>query len=326
MADEPEEITVKVEDAEPKTANAEGSGTPDPVAELKAQYDELQAQQKQEQEGRQAAEVRARQADEGRRQAEEEARTARTEATDSRLSSIDQAIEAAKAAADSANSEYTAALEAGDWKKAGDAQRKLARAEAQGVQYEQNKAVWEAQKTQPESQRKQPAGDQVENYINQVASQTPNSANWLRNHREWITDPKKNAKLTAAHWDAVGEGIAVDTPQYFSHVEKVIGLETKPESKSNGQDKSVKVEAHRRSAPVAPVTPSPGGTSGGGAEVRLSKGEAQTATDGTLVWNYSDPSGQNRFKKGDPIGLQEMARRKKAMQEQGHYDKGNIEA
>ncbi len=154
MADEPEEITVKVDDGEPKPPD-----TADPVAELKAQYDELQEQQKQEQESRQAAEVRARQAESAQRDAEEQARTARTEATDTRLTSIEQAIESAKGAADAATSEYTAALEAGDWKKASDAQRKLARAEAQGVQYEHNKAAWEAQKSAPsEPQRRQPAG------------------------------------------------------------------------------------------------------------------------------------------------------------------------
>ena len=92
----------------------------------------------------------------------------------------------------------------------------------------------------------------------------------------------------------------------------------------NGEDKPP--PARRSAAPVAPVTPSPGGTSGGGAEVHLTRGEAATATDGTLTWNYDDPSGQKKFKKGDPIGIQEMARRKKTMKEQGLYDKSNYEA
>ena len=77
--------------------------------------------------------------------------------------------------------------------------------------------------------------------------------------------------------------------------------------------------------PVAPVQSSAGGTSGGGPEIRLSPGEAQSATDGTLVWNYDDPSGKNRFKKGDPIGIQEMARRKHELQKQNAYDKSYTE-
>ena len=320
MADEDGDITVQVE-GEPQASDENASA--DPVAELKAQYDELQAQQKQEQEARQAAEARERQAQSERQQAEEAAHSARSEVSDQRLASIERDIEAAKAQADSANTEYVAALESGDWKKAADAQRKQARAEAQAVQYEQNKALWEREKAQPQQpQRQQPTGDPVENYINQVARQTPNSANWLRQHRDWITDPQKNARLTSAHWSAVGEGLQVDSPQYFDHVERTLGLKNEPDKKPNGSAPA----ARRQSAPVTPVTPSPGGTSGGGLEVRLTKGEAAAATDGTLVWNYNDPSGQNRFKKGDPIGIKEMARRKKILQEQGAYDKMNYEA
>ena len=58
-----------------------------------------------------------------------------------------------------------------------------------------------------------------------------------------------------------------------------------------------------------------------GTEVRLTKGEAASATDGTLVWNFPDPSGQNRWQKGDPIGLAEMARRKHEGMKAGLYDK-----
>ena len=59
--------------------------------------------------------------------------------------------------------------------------------------------------------------------------------------------------------------------------------------------------------------------------MRLSKGEAASATDGTLTWNYDDPSGQKRFKKGDVIGVQEFARRKLALKESGQYDKSLTE-
>ena len=59
--------------------------------------------------------------------------------------------------------------------------------------------------------------------------------------------------------------------------------------------------------------------------MRLSAGEARAATDGTIVWNYDDPSGQKRFKKGDPIGVEEFARRKQAMKAQGLYDRVFLE-
>ena len=74
--------------------------------------------------------------------------------------------------------------------------------------------------------------------------------------------------------------------------------------------------------PVAPVHQSSGGTNGGGDTVTLTKGEAAAATDGiTHVWNYPDPTGKNRWKVGDPIGIQEFARRKREMMRQGVYDR-----
>jgi hypothetical protein len=316
MADEEGDITVKV-DADQKEEAA------DPVAELKAQYDEIQKQQQQDAEARQAAEQRANAADQARRSAEEQAQSARSETQQTRQSAAEQGIENAKTAILAAKSEIKAAMEAGDWAKVADANERLAEAKGDQRFHEQMKNAWEYQQAQQAQapQRQQQVGDPIENYINQVAQQTPKSADWLRAHRDWITDPRKNAKLTAAHWDAVGEGLTVDTPQYFDHVERTIGMKETP-SKANGGS----VSARRQAAPVAPVTPSPGGTSGGGTEVRLTKGEAQAATDGTLIWNYDDPSGQKRFKKGDPIGLQEMARRKKELAAQGQYDKVNYEA
>ena len=59
--------------------------------------------------------------------------------------------------------------------------------------------------------------------------------------------------------------------------------------------------------------------------MRLTPGEAASATDGILTWNYDDPSGQKRFKKGDAIGIQEFAQRKLALKQSGQYDKSLTE-
>ena len=64
---------------------------------------------------------------------------------------------------------------------------------------------------------------------------------------------------------------------------------------------------------------------GGATEVRLSAAEARSATDGTLVWNYEDPTGKGRFKKGEPIGIQEMARRKAALTKDGRYQNVSVD-
>jgi hypothetical protein len=75
----------------------------------------------------------------------------------------------------------------------------------------------------------------------------------------------------------------------------------------------------RPSAPVAPAGNAAGGMNGGGMSVTLTKREATAATDGTHTWSYDDKGG--KFKKGDPIGLQEFARRKAIMTKEGHYDR-----
>ena len=81
--------------------------------------------------------------------------------------------------------------------------------------------------------------------------------------------------------------------------------------------------------PVAPVNGGGGsggaGNGAGAITVSLSRTEAASATDGTLVWNFDDPSGQKKFKKGEPIGIQEFARRKREMKAQGLYDKSLTE-
>ena len=134
-----------------------------------------------------------------------------------------------------------------------------------------------------------------------------------------MSDPKKNAKLSAAHYNAVAEGLAPDSSEYFDSVETFIGI--KGNGKANGHSNGKEQPKRKASVPVAPVQQSGGVTSGNGTEVRLNKSEAQAATDGTIVWNYDDPSGQKRFKKGDPVGVQEFARRKAKMTAQGLYDR-----
>ena len=53
--------------------------------------------------------------------------------------------------------------------------------------------------------------------------------------------------------------------------------------------------------------------------MRLTKREAIAAEDGTIVWNWDSPDG--KFKKGDPIGVGEFARRKHFGMKAGLYDR-----
>lgn len=330
MADT-DDIVVEIEkDDAAKTAGATEVEThaADPVADLKAQYEELQASEEAARQAREAADRRAAAADIARQAAEREVESSRTEITETRISTVEQGLAAAQTEAGAAKAEYIAAQEAGDWKRAADAQERIAAAQARIVRLDEAKSDLEIAKAQPartetrQTEQRAPVHtDPVEAFL---AQRSPKTQEWLRAHPDEAralalgTDSRRAAKINAADNDAVAEGFQRDTPEYFAHVEKFLGM-----GSANGAS-SGKTPQRRSSAPVAPVNGSAGGASGGGDTVKLTQGEANAANDGTLVWNYDDPSPQKKFKKGDPIGNQEMARRKLAMQKEGRYDPMNF--
>lgn len=289
----------------------------DPVKDLAAQYKELEARGAEREKEIEAAQQRETSARQDAAQARMEAAQARTAATASNLDTITTAIAASTAAIDGAKRDMRAAKEAGDFDAETDAQDRLTAARVDLRTYDEAKANLEARaKTAPAR-----PSDPVEAYIQ---GRTEPTAQWLRQHREFVVDPRKNQKLTAAHHDAVAEGLSPDTTEYFTHVEKFIGVRKENKEVTEG-DNVQRPGAPKRQATrnVAPVN---GARGSGGAvadnnEVHLSQGEAKSATDGTLVWNYDDPSGQKKFRKGDPIGVQEMARRKRNMSASGLYDR-----
>lgn len=334
MAGDDEEIVVTIEGEPPLNAQdtvvkiegdgskkAAGANGDDIVDSLKAQLAEKQTALDSVTQRVSSAEAIAGQATQRARQLEQEVVQARTEVDESSKATIDSGIAAAKAEAQAAQEALTAAGEAGDWKALAQAQRRMSRAEAELVQLESAKDSLPAQ---PQRRVQQVANRQVDDpaeaFIN---SRTAPTQAWLRSHRDYLTDPKKNAKMQAAHYDAESEGIALDSPQYFEHVERFLGLrKEETEQKPDGaQQKSQR----RPTAPVAPVTPSAGGMNGGAVEVRLSAAEARAADDGSVVWNTPDPTGKNRWKVGDPVGRVEFARRKMLMMKEGRYSNISVD-
>ena len=322
MADE--EIVVEIEqDGATGATEVVKTEATEPIADLKAQYEQLQAETERERTQRVAAEQTAADATRREQAAHREVEATRSEITDTRLGTVEQGISAAQTEADAAQAEYESAQEAGNWKKAAEAQRKMSRAEAQIVRLNEAKSDLEIQKATPvvrqEPERPAPT-DPTEAFLSRCDAPT---AKWLRDHPEDArvlatnSDPRRAAKLRAAGADAEAEGYKPSDANYWGHVEKFLNVQ-KPNGKTNGNGAQTQ---RRSSAPVAPVAQSGGGTSGGGAVVTLSQNEKRSAEDGTLIWNYDDPSGQKRFRKGDPIGVQEFARRKLALKQSGQYDK-----
>lgn len=310
---------------EPQKNGHDTTKVVEPSEDLRAQAEEARGQAERDRQRAVDADRRRVAAEQETIRAREDAAGARSEAIESQVSTVESGIAAAQAEAESAEREYATAFAEGDAVKSAAAQRKIARAEARIARLDEAKDDLAARKVKaPETEERrelpqQAPADPVEAY---VQGRTEPTANWLRAHPEWVTDSKKNAKLTAAHYDAAGEGIAVDSPEYFEHVEKFIGLKTNGAAQPvNGQQP----RQRKQGAPVAPGASTGGGMNGGAREVVLTRGEANAATDGTHVWNYDDPSPQKKFRKGDVIGVQEFARRKLEMTKQGAYDRTYVE-
>jgi hypothetical protein len=200
-----------------------------------------------------------------------------------------QNLEARAAAAEA---EAAQALETGDWQKHASQQRAMSELAVARARVADEQRYW--------ASRPIYAVDPVAALLQAKASE-PETVRWLKANPldaavlATGSDPARAGQIQAAHHAALAEHHVAGSREYFHCVDKVLA----------GTGKTTRASG--------------GGTPGGGAEVRLTQGEVQQATDGTLVWNTSDPTGQNRWRKGDPIGTVEMARRKKALTEQGAY-------
>jgi chemotaxis protein histidine kinase CheA len=254
----------------------------------------------------------------------QELQSTKTAVTDSQLDTVASGIQAAKAEGDAAEKDYIAAFEAGDAPAMARAQRKMATAEARVQRLEEAKGDLEEiktakpQKTEARTEPRQNV-DRVEQFASQMS---PKSAAWIRSHPECVTDNRKNARMLAAHNLAVADDIAIDSDEYFQRIEAGVSdkqaakVEAKPEVKPDTSGK-------RPMSGAASGANSSGGMNGGVNEVRLSAREVTAANDGTICHNYDDPKG--KFKKGDPIGTAEFARRKMIMKRDGLYDKSVTE-
>ena len=339
------DVTVVIPPAEGETQQTERQRDPDtgqfvaktepkkpeskePAADLAEQFKAVQKSHELEKSRR--VEVERQIAEERKRVArvEQERDAARQGMATREMDALNAGISAAETERLAAKAALKAAFEAGDPEAMAEAQARISEAVSRKLRFDEARQDLEARQPEPErrQEREQPT-DQFEAYLAQFS---PKTAGWLREHRDWVSDGKKNAKLQAAHYDAVANDIQPDTEEYFEHVERVIGLreaEPEPAPKTNGAAKPTA----RKGPPAAPPVSGGGrggGGNGGGETVSLSKGEATAATDGTHVWLPADlANGRIKDKSllGQPIGTQEFARRKLALTKQGAYDRSYTE-
>lgn len=287
------------------------AGADDPIDDLKGQFAAMTQRAT-------AAERLVQQATDQAAQTAQRLQQVEGQVVSGQLDTVLSGLAAAEAEATGAEKDYTTAFEQGDGAAMARAQRKIAAAESRLQRLNEAKDDLEdAAKTrtteQPRQQPQRRTADPVEQFAQGMSSR---SAAWIRSHPECVTDQKQHARMLAAHNLALVDEVEVDSDEYFRRIEEGI----QPAARSAARLAPAAGDGRRPSSAAAPATGG-GGALNGGTEVRLTRGEALSATDGTLVWNYDDPTPAKRFTKGDPIGLAEMARRKHEGKKAGLYDK-----
>lgn len=290
----------------------------DPIADLKGQFATLQSSHQQ-------VAQRATQAEHRATQAEQQLAESRKDVVASQLDTVTSGLEAAESEAKAAEQAYTVAFEAGDGAAMARAQRSIAKAEARIGRLQEAEADLKDQSTTTKSPvREQPQQrtapvDPVDRF---TANMAPRAAAWVRSHPECVTDTAKNDAMMKTHYKALADGLTEGGDEYFAMLDDMAAAGyVKPSAAKREavkDDTTTTTTQRRPSAPVAPANGS-GGGGAGGTTVTLSRGEVESATDGSIVHNFDDPKG--KFKKNEPIGVQEFARRKAIMQKQGLYDK-----
>jgi hypothetical protein len=230
-----------------------------------------------------------------------EAAATRNELLQARREQAAVSIEAVEAEAARASQTFQQAWESGDAAQMAESQRAIANLEVK-------RNIAHATAERLERTQPQPT-DPVEAFAEGRSSQ---AQDWIRSHPDYVLGGRKTAKLQAAHSDAIAEGIAPDTPQYFEHVNRFLGLD------GGGAGRQRRSGDSGCEILRVIVTDNPNKQIGPN-EVRMTKGEHRAATE-TLVWNYDSADGKH--KRGSPLGVEEYLRRKSLMKQQGgYYDK-----
>lgn len=179
--------------------------------------DEIESIKKQLANERQARQSAERERDEYRRTTTETTQRLQVE-TDTRFKAQEEQVETALAAYEgqvkTLREQYQAALDAGQTARAAEINDAMIDARLK-IQEARNYKAWvENQKAQVKAQ---PVQQQQPVY-------TARTQAWIDAHPEYNTDQRFRLKCQAADADALAEGIQRDTPEYFEHVEKFLGL------------------------------------------------------------------------------------------------------
>ena len=254
MEDE-EDITLEIQE-EGVTETPEPA-EPEYITELKRQLEAERA-------GRAAAEQKL-------HQAARDVHTARSEVDETNLQLVVNAIDTVNRDIEMLSQAHTFALQSGDFDRATKLQREMSANEAKLLQLENGKQAMESAPRKPEPVL--PPADPVEAFASQLSRR---SADWVRQHPEFVKDARLNAKMIAAHNLAVADGIPTDTDEYFEAIEATLKVAPKAAQTTTDDEHAAKVVRRRDAAPAA-APANRGGQSASSNVVRLTSAQREMA-------------------------------------------------
>ena len=204
LAEGAEPVAPPIPDGSAKPKKEEQAETPEQIAErLVAENKRLNSELKVERTGRQAAEARA------------------AERTNAAFSEAEQKVEtglkATKAKREQLQRDYETALQDGDFKKTAQLAIEIGdvAVELRG---------WEHQQRQLEQSKARTTEARVDLNEQVISSLTAPAQRWMRQHPEFIRDGVLDFRMQAAHYEAIADGIEQDSKEYFSFIERKLGL------------------------------------------------------------------------------------------------------
>jgi hypothetical protein len=214
-----------------------------------------------------AAEARAKAAEDRARAIAGHLQSADTMIRENKLATISAALENAQGLEGQLKAQLRAAKVAGDIDAEVEIQSRMAKNSTDIMVLSNGKQQLEAQPVQQMPQEPVYTAEAVAAQL-----RTPQSKAWIMAHPEWATSAQKIQKMVGAHNLAVGDGMAEDSPEYFAHIERTLGIGSddrrpaappqRPQIKDQAPVVSQAAEPVRaRSAP--PAAPPSRGDSGG---------------------------------------------------------------
>lgn len=267
-----EETSPQIEES--ASEGEQGLQSQDDTSALKKQVEDLQKSEQilKEREARASRERdEALQRD---RQRQAEVDRFRRETVQTQRDHIATALEAAQSLAVSAKNEIKNAIANGDPDAQADALEKLAKARADISRLEDGKTEIEKQLKNPQVEN---TGGPVD-VLDKANMPDPAKA-WLRNGRmDYLSNPRKNAKLNNAHYELLEEGHAFGSPEYLDGMEIKMG-ERQPAPKPQTQSQTQPANNNppvNVSAPVSREAPSTPNAPRGGS-IRLTPDQREAA-------------------------------------------------